>query len=193
MTPGVATDLVTSAAGTHDGTEWLESDGLRPVDLHGAYEVTLLDFAASALRDWSLDIDVQEIERRTIGSLAGTRIGNPANRWQSIASREPSVTRLGSAFRPISELAGRAIGNVRRPIGGDRGSVGRNTLCRVLVAWIDGGGELSAFEAWEPQTRDARGMRLRLELWRLSSDFELSVNLLTAVATAVPSSAPTSE
>ena len=194
MTPGVATDLVSSAAGTHDGTEWLEESGLVPTGLRGTYEVTLLNFATSELRQWALDVALDETERRSIGSLSGARIGDSINRWSTIASREPSATRLGSAFRPISELSGKPIGRLQRRIGGDGVSVGRDTLCRVQVAWIDAGGELGSFEPWVPQTRNARGLQVRLELWRLSFDFELHVRALRGVALAAASAAaPTSE
>lgn len=191
---GVVADLVSAAAGTQSGTTFSTEAGLQLTGLDGTYTRELLSFAESAVREWRVDLDVREIELETVAELAGTRIGDPENRFATVATRPASSLRRGSAFVTIGDAGGGSVADDRGRIGGDGGSVGRNTLCRALASWQGAGDAWSSWEPWEPQTRDARGLRIRLELLRVSESFDLQVRALTACAiAAIPVAAAPAE
>ncbi|MEO0478410.1 MAG: phage tail protein [Planctomycetota bacterium] len=168
-------DLETGEAGTHDGTAWVGGEHLVLDGLQGSYELTAYDFAKTEERLWLADFEWDEIQSIPVSAFAGVRLDDPELRWRTAASREPTLAQPGAVFERISDFAGRSIESLRRRVGAPSVTPGQNTRCDVLVSWRDAGGAWSAFEPFVPQLRNARGMRLRLELRRRSPEFQIHV------------------
>ncbi|MEO0479592.1 MAG: phage tail protein [Planctomycetota bacterium] len=178
-------DLETGDAGTHDGTSWVSGGHLILDGLQGSYELTAYDFAKTEERLWLADFEWDEIQSIPVSAFAGVRLDDPELRWRTTASREPTLAQPGAVFERISDFAGRSIESLRRRVGAPGVTPGRNTRCDIFVSWRDAGGAWSDFEPFVPQRRNARGMRLRLELWRRSPEFQIHVRRIIGDARVV--------
>lgn len=170
-------DLVVGAAGTHDGTEWDATDGLRlqAGKYHGTYTMNEVDGVVVNGYWWSAYVDAQGRDNRTVDEVLEL-VGSGEGYFRTVEGRDTSPGNPGVDMDLLVDDLTMTVDELAEDqdqlVHGRRGTVGHVVRVKLEVRYHDN----VSWGDWMPhvsEKRSARRIQARIRLDRADLEHEV--------------------